>query len=91
MTWSWAWAIWELEVRPGAKANSTVDWRRSLTRWAFRWTGRARGSWNWPDGIETPLHEETERYLAGVGDTGRPLLRWELTSPSLELSGPAGD
>ncbi|MDN5692243.1 MAG: hypothetical protein L0G62_00325 [Micrococcaceae bacterium] len=44
MTWSWAWAIWELEVRPGAKANSTVDWRRSLTRWAFRWTGRA-GCW----------------------------------------------
>ena len=32
------------------------------------WTRRARGSWLWLDGAETPLVEETERYLVSYGE-----------------------
>jgi len=50
------------------------------------WTRRARGAWTWPDGVETPLGEQAEAYLAGLGNTEQPLLRWELAQPRLELS-----
>jgi hypothetical protein len=52
----------------------------------LRWTRRARGAWSWADGIETPLGEQAEAYLVGLGDTEQPVLRWELDRPRLELS-----
>ncbi len=66
-------------VHPRVHANATGG----LT---LRWTRRARGAWTWPDAIETPLAEQAEAYLAGVGDTEQPALRWELAGPELELS-----
>ena len=51
------------------------------------WTRRARGAWSWPDAIETPVNEETEEYVIGLGDTDSPVLRWQTSSPRLELSG----
>jgi len=51
----------------------------------LRWTRRARGAWTWADGVEMPLNEPAERYLAGLGDADQPLLRWELDRPELAL------
>jgi hypothetical protein len=61
------------------------------------WTRRARGAWTWPDGVETPLHEEAERYLVTLGDLASPAAAWEVGAPLLALSAealaalPAGD
>jgi hypothetical protein len=49
------------------------------------WARRARGAWAWPDLVETPLNEQSERYLVGVGDVDNPSVRWELTEPRLDL------
>jgi hypothetical protein len=50
-----------------------------------RWCRRSRGSWLWLDGVEVPLNEQTEAYVAGVGPTDAPAVRWETTSPNLEI------
>ncbi|BBC71590.1 conserved hypothetical protein [Altererythrobacter sp. B11] len=52
----------------------------------LRWTRRARGAWGWNDGVDVPLGEEAERYLVGLGDTGAPVLRWEIGEPVLEFT-----
>ncbi len=52
----------------------------------LRWTRRARGAWPWPDGVETPLNEQAEAWLVGLGDVASPAVRWELAQPLLELS-----
>jgi hypothetical protein len=49
------------------------------------WCRRSRGSWRWLDGVETPLNEQSEAYLVGVGSTDAPDLRWETALPQLEL------
>lgn len=54
----------------------------------FEWARRARGAWAWPDTIETPLNEQAEHYLIGLGSPDSPDLRWEITQPRLELSAP---
>lgn len=66
-------------VHPRAQASATGGL-------ILRWTRRARGAWTWPEAIETPLAEQAEAYLAGIGDTEQPVLRWELARPELELS-----
>jgi hypothetical protein len=50
------------------------------------WTRRARGAWTWPDAIDTPLNEQAEDYLVGVGDIEAPALMWRTAQPQLELS-----
>lgn len=52
----------------------------------LEWTRRARGAWTWPDGIETPLNEQAEAYVAGLGGTAQPVLRWQLDEARLTLS-----
>jgi hypothetical protein len=52
----------------------------------LEWTRRARGAWNWPDAVETPLNEQAEAYLVGVGNTANPDLAWQLVEPRFELS-----
>lgn len=47
------------------------------------WTRRARGAWTWLDGVDAPLHEQTEAYLVTYGPLGAPAALWELTTPSL--------
>lgn len=53
---------------------------------ALSWTRRARGAWEWRDLVDTPLVEEAERYLVGLGDPQAPALQWEVVEPSLELA-----
>ncbi len=50
------------------------------------WTRRARGAWDWPDAVETPLNEQAEAYLVGLGDPASPDLVWQAAAPRLELS-----
>lgn len=53
--------------------------------WELCWNRRARGQWRWPDFIETPLIEEQEAYLVGVGNIGQPLASWQVQTPRLTL------
>ena len=66
-------------VHPRVKATAGGE----LT---LRWTRRARGAWTWPDSLETPLNEQAEAYLVGLGDSEQPVLGWELNQPELQLS-----
>jgi hypothetical protein len=50
------------------------------------WTRRARGAWEWRDGMDVPLVEQEERYLVTLGDPDSPAARWSVTSPWIELS-----
>jgi hypothetical protein len=54
-------------------------------RLMLEWIRRARGAWSWPDAVETPLNEQAEAYLVGVGDTASPELVWQPFEPRLEL------
>lgn len=50
------------------------------------WTRRARGAWDWPDGTETPLHEEAERYLVTLGELAAPTATWMVAEPHLAFA-----
>ena len=52
----------------------------------LRWTRRARGAWLWPDGVDAPLHEQSEAYEVIYGPVSAPLARWEVDAPALILS-----
>jgi hypothetical protein len=47
---------------------------------------RGRGGWLWPDGVETPLGEQSEAYDVTFGVAAAPLTRWQVASPALELT-----
>ncbi len=51
----------------------------------LQWARRARGAWTWPDGVGTPLNEQAEAYLVGLGNSDSPAVRWEVTEPRLEV------
>lgn len=53
------------------------------------WTRRARGAWLWRDGVDTPLHEETEAYEVSYGPASTPIARWETTLPQLAVTAAA--
>lgn len=60
------------------------------------WTRRARGAWNWTDGVDTPLNEQIESYEIAFGPVASPLARWETSQPALivpanEMAGLAND
>lgn len=55
------------------------------------WTRRARGQWQWHDAVETPLIEQTESYLLGIGPAESPAVQWTVDSPHLTLSAAAMD
>ena len=50
------------------------------------WTRRARGAWLWSDGVETPLHEQSEAYEVSYGPAEAPIARWVTATPMLELA-----
>lgn len=52
---------------------------------ALSWTRRARGAWGWPDFVDTPLVEESERYEIGAGHIATPLASWLADVPALTL------
>jgi len=49
------------------------------------WTRRARGAFGWPDGVDLPLNEQTERYRVFCGLPGAPIAAWETSEPRLSL------
>lgn len=49
------------------------------------WTRRARGNWNWQDGIDAPLVEQAESYLLTYGPIENPLATWTLQVPRMDL------
>ncbi|MEN9683723.1 MAG: hypothetical protein RLZZ427_1474 [Pseudomonadota bacterium] len=51
----------------------------------LRWIRRARGAWEWPDGVNTPLNEQSERYAVAFGPAAAPLARWDVLEPQLEV------
>lgn len=54
--------------------------------WQLCWTRRARGQWRWEDYVETPLVEELEKYLVGIGPIAQPFASWQPSSPSLTIA-----
>lgn len=50
------------------------------------WVRRARGAWDWADGVDVPLNEDAERWTIGYGDAESPAVRWETGDAKLDLS-----
>ena len=53
------------------------------------WTRRARGGWIWNDGVDTPLHEQSEAYQVSYGPPSAPLAIWQTFEPRLTLDAAA--
>lgn len=53
------------------------------------WTRRARGAWQWQNGIDVPLVEEREAYEVGAGPVDAPLATWPCAAPELLLEAAA--
>ncbi len=47
------------------------------------WIRRARGAWNWPDGVDAALVEQSESYRVGLGTVAAPDLTWDVSDPQL--------
>ncbi len=66
-------------VHPRTLVDPTGDWE-------LCWTRRARGHWRWDDGVDVPLVEEQEAWVAGYGPTTAPFVAWSLGEARLRLS-----
>jgi hypothetical protein len=53
------------------------------------WVRRACGAWEWLDGVDAPLVEESEAYRVGFGPADAPVAEWRTEAPHLELDGAA--
>lgn len=51
----------------------------------LRWTRRARGAFQWLDGIDAPLGEQAEAWQVGFGPPASPVAVWEVTEPRLTV------
>lgn len=51
----------------------------------LEWTRRARGPWQWVDGIEVPLVEQAETYQVTYGPLAAPVAFWTVAGNSLSL------
>lgn len=77
-----------LSLRPLAPVHPRVrKWKDGGLR--LSWTRRARGAWTWPDEVEIPINEQSERYIVGLGEPAAPSIRWETTEPTLEIGADA--
>jgi len=52
----------------------------------LNWVRRARGAWQWLDGVDVPLQEEAEAYVVGFGFVDSPIATWRTDTPSLVVS-----
>jgi hypothetical protein len=70
--------------RPWAPVHPTAQDGQdgSLT---LSWTRRSRGGWAWVDGIDMPLQEQSEVYLAVLGGWDSPLMQWQVSTPELTI------
>lgn len=53
---------------------------------SISWVRRARGGWQWVDGVDVPLNEQGEAYEITYGTDALPLARWEADVPRLVIS-----
>ncbi|MCT2399195.1 phage tail protein [Novosphingobium mangrovi (ex Huang et al. 2023)] len=53
--------------------------------WRLSWTRRARGGWQWQDGVDMPLVEQAETYLVTLGPIDAPVAMWSTAGPLLEI------
>jgi hypothetical protein len=72
-------------LRPPSLVHARAAWAAdgALT---LRWTRRARGAWQWADGVDVPLREETEAYQVTYGDPASPAATWDIAEPHLVLT-----
>lgn len=78
-------------ANPGLTRRPLMPVHPRLSRTAdgalhLAWTRRARGAWDWPDGVDVPLNEDSEAYVVGLGPVDSPILRWETAKPSLVIA-----
>jgi hypothetical protein len=52
----------------------------------LHWVRRSRGGWDWIDGSDAPLVEESERYRVSIIVAENPTRMVETTVPQIELS-----
>jgi len=52
----------------------------------LEWTRRARGAVSWLDGVDAPLHEQSEAYIVSYGPLAAPVAVWQVAEPALTLS-----
>lgn len=52
---------------------------------SLSWARRARGGWQWQDGVDMPLVEQTEAYLVTLGPIDAPLALWSVSEPRLDI------
>lgn len=52
----------------------------------FDWTRRARGAWQWRDGVDAPLVEQAEAYIVTYGPLDAPLAFWSVSEPRLVIA-----
>ena len=50
------------------------------------WTRRSRGSWDWPDGVDAPLHEQAEAYFVTYGPLVAPAAIWDVGEPRVNIT-----
>lgn len=53
--------------------------------WHLSWTRRARGGWQWLDGVDAPLVEQDEAYLVTLGSLDAPSALWATGTPWLDI------
>jgi hypothetical protein len=55
--------------------------------WTLSWVRRARGGWDWSDGVDVPLVEQSESYVVTVETGGTtPAVSWTTTMPALTIA-----
>lgn len=52
---------------------------------SLSWTRRARGAWQWLDGVDAPLNEQVERYEVSCNVAGAVTRRWTVDMPALTI------
>ena len=66
------------------RGEVTADGTRRLS-----WCRRARGAWDWRDGVDAPLGETAEAYDVTFGSEATTVARWELADPQLTITAAA--
>ncbi len=77
-----------ITTRPLTPVHATLDIAASGQA-RLAWVRRARGAWDWPDSVATPLGERSESYQVSFGPAAAPLARWETGEAQLIIAAAA--
>ncbi len=72
--------------RPLSPVHATCTRLADSSR-RISWTRRARGAWQWADGVEVPLNEQREAYEVSFGTGDAATARWDVSVPALTIPG----